>query len=186
MIRTIQDVSQIQTGIWAKPVANGEVYYVQARHFDQNREFVHTIPELAMETSLSNHILRPGDVLIAAKGYDHFAVAYQGNMSPAVASSMFIVVRPEKMLLPAYLAWYINHPKTQYILSSHAKGTALPSLTKKDIGNLEILIPSIRRQEIILKIEALTIQEKQIRQQIETLNETRVQQLIFNAINTAV
>lgn len=186
MIKKVHEVAQIQTGIWAKPVANGQVYYVQARHFNHNREFMHTVPDLAMDTTISKHILQPGDVLIAAKGYDHFAVTYQGNIKPAVASSMFIVLRPQKILLPEYLTWYMNHPKTQYILSGNAKGTALPSLTKKDIGDLEILIPSIARQEIILKIETLRIREKQIKQQIATLTESRIQQLIFNAIDTPV
>ena len=178
---TIKDIAHIQTGIYEKPVAFGEIFYVQARHFDDNRQFLDTVtPELHFDKKLEKHFLQKGDVLVAAKGYDHFAVAYQGIAYPAVASSMFIVLRLQTpALLPDFLAWFINHPKTQAVLSGSAKGTALPSLNKSDIGDLIIPIPPLEKQDLILNIEKLRHQELALKKQIEALKYAIIQETIF-------
>lgn len=181
----IKDIVQIQTGIYEKPVAFGEVYYVQARHFDENRNFISTVtPELPLDNKLEKHFLQKGDVLVASKGYDHFAVAYEGIIKPAVASSMFIVLRPKTEISPQYLAWFINHPNTQNILTGNSKGTALPSITKSDIGDLTISIPNLKIQETILKINELRKKEKTLKVGIENLKDVIIQNTILKYLNT--
>ena len=182
----IHDIAKIQTGIYEKPVAFGEIFYVQARHFDDNRNFLDSVtPELPFERKLEKHFLQKGDVLVAAKGYDHFAVAYQGIAYPAVASSMFIVLRLQTpSVLPDYLAWFINHSKTQTLLSGSAKGTALPSINKSDIGDLNIPIPTLEKQELILNIEKLRHKELVLKKQIEKLKNSIIQQTIFKHLET--
>ena len=182
----INKIASIQTGVYVKPSADGQLYYIQARHFDNNRRFIQTVkPELPLDEKMEKHILQRGDVLVAAKGYDRFAVAYSGFPRPAVASSMFIVLRITKMdkLLPEYLAWFINHPKTQSILSGSSKGTSLPSVTKDDVGNLEILVPSVEKQRSVLKVYELFQKERELKIKLDTLSTSKVQQQIFNAIS---
>jgi len=142
-------------------------------------------PELPFDEKLEKHILQPGDVLVAAKGYDRFAVTYNDLPQPAVASSMFIVLHITDIdqIVPEYLAWFINHPKTQSILSGSSKGTALPSVTKDDVGKLEILIPPIKKQKSVLKLFELFQKERQLKLQLDTLLSSKVQQQIFNAIS---
>ena len=184
MKKQVKNVVKIKTGVYKKPGLLGEVYYVQARHFDENREFITSVkPDLPYDEKLSKHFLQPGDVLIASKGYDHFAVAYKGIIKPAVASSMFIVLRiNNKLILPEFLTWYLNHPTTQNILSGNSKGTALPSITKSDVGNLEISIPSIQKQNAILNLNELLQKEKNLRKQIENLRESEIQQQLLNVL----
>jgi restriction endonuclease S subunit len=112
-------------------------------------------------------------------------VAYKGIIKPAVASSMFIVLRIEntKQLLPEFLAWFVNNPNTQTILSGNAKGTALPSINKDDVGSLEISIPPLKHQESILKIQSLRKQEISIKKQMDDLREQYIQQIILNTID---
>ena len=87
------------------------------------------------------------------------------------------------LLLPEYLAWIINHPKTQNILSGSSKGTALPSVTKDDVGNLEILVPSVEKQRSVLKVYELFQKERELKLKLDTLSTSKVQQQIFNAIS---
>lgn len=183
---TINNIASIQTGVYIKPSADGQLYYIQARHFDNNRRFIPTVkPELPFDEKIEKHILQRGDVLVAAKGYDRFAVAYSGFPRPAVASSMFIVLRITKIdkLMPEYLAWFINHPKTQRILSGNSKGTALPSVTKDDVGNLEILVPPIAKQRSVLKVYELFQKERELKLKLDALLTSKIQQQIFNVIS---
>ena len=169
MDKLITDIAQIQTGIYEKPKLMGEVFYVQARHFDSNRNFIDTVkPDLPNEAKLQKHFLQIGDVLVAAKGYDHFAVDYKGKIKPAVASSMFIILRlfDTSKILPEFLAWFINQANTQ-----------------SDIGNLKITIPTIKKQKAILAIQALLKKEDAIRMKIKNLRALQIQHLILNEIN---
>jgi len=179
-------LASLQTGVYAPSSSNGQLYYIQARHFDQNRNFITTIkPDLPFDKKLEKHILQSGDILVAAKGYDRFAFPYRGTPHPAVASSMFIVLRNIDMeqILPEYLAWFINHPKTQSILSGSSKGTALPSVTKDGVGNLEILVPTVEKQKSVLKVYELFQKERELRLKLDALSTSKIQQQIFNAIS---
>lgn len=185
MKKKLKDIAQIQTGIYAKPAKPAQVYYIQARHFDKMKEFIPSInPELKEEEKLEKHYLHVGDVLVAAKGYDNFAITCKGIIKPSVASSMFIIlrIRDKKQLLPDFLRWFINHPKTRAYLKSNSKGTALPSITKKTLGDLVIPIISLKKQEKIFQVHELVLKEKQIKEKIETLNDKIIEQKLLNVI----
>ena len=184
-MKKLSTLVNMQTGIYSKPQPNGQVYYVQARHFDDNKEFISSVkPDLELEPKLEKHYLQLGDVLVAAKGANHFAVAYKAIIKPAVASSMFIVLRIKdiNILLPEFLTWFINNPTTQAILAGSEKGTSIPSINKGDIESLEISLPSVQKQQSILKIQALRQKEVSLQKQKDLLTEQYIHQIISNTL----
>ena len=185
-MRTIlKDIANIQTGVFAKPTQNGEIVYLQAKHFDENGEITETLyPNLKIENKkIEKHLLNKGDVLFAAKGTKNFAAWYNNNEIHAVASTTFFVIRlRNKNVLPGYLMWFLNHPNTQLLLKKHAKGSSITSIPKIALSDLEILVPDIKTQKIILKIQTPRNKERKLRQQIEHLKEKEIQQQLFNAI----
>lgn len=180
----LKHIANIQSGIYAKPELDGEVYYIQARHFNRVHQFNTAVkPDLRADAKIEKHFLQMGDILVAAKGYDHFAVEYEGIIKPAVASSMFIVIRlQEKNILPAFLSWFINLHQTQKILLDSAKGTSLPSITISALADLEIPIPTIEKQNLILQIHELYQKEIILNEKLFSLHEKQIQQQILNAI----
>jgi restriction endonuclease S subunit len=84
--------------------------------------------------------------------------------------------------LPGYLTWFLNHPDTQVLLKGHARGTSMASISKAVLAELEIPIPNIQKQELVLKIFKFRNKEKNLKQQIETLREKEIQHLLINAI----
>ncbi len=180
---TLKHITSIQTGVFAKPIQKGEIVYLQAKHFDENGELSETLfPDLNADNRTDKHLLKKGDVLFAAKGTKNFAAWYD-NEIPAVASTSFFVIRLiEKNVLPGYLTWFLNHPRTQLLLKAHARGTSIASISKAVLSDLEIPIPDIQKQELILKIFKLRNKEKSLKQQIETLRERKIQHLLINAI----
>ena len=183
----LKHITNIQTGVFAKPIKEGEIVYLQAKHFDENGLLISLLhPDLLAENISGKHLLQPGDVLFAAKGTKNFAAWYESKNLPAVASTSFFVIRLKEntinKILPEFLAWYINQPVSQKFLKGNAMGTSIVSISKAVLEELEISIPDLQTQKAILIISHLRNSEKKLKQQIESLREKQIQQQIFNTL----
>jgi restriction endonuclease S subunit len=180
----IKDITNIQTGLFAKPMGEGDVIYLQVKHFDEDGKLQSDLHGDLLSAYISEkHLLKDGDVLFAAKGTKNFAAVFENHNEPSVASTSFFVIKPtDKKLLPQYLAWVLNSHTTQTLLKGQAIGTSIPSISKQVLENLEIAVPSIETQKAILQITKLRNMEKSLKQKIETLREKLIQQQIINAI----
>lgn len=180
----IKDITNVQTGLFAKPAGIGELVYLQSKHFDEYGQ-LHSVlhSDLPAEGISEKHLLKDGDVLFAAKGTKNFAAVFENHNEPSVASTSFFVIRlTDKKVLPQYLAWFLNNHSTQTLLKGHAIGTSIPSITKQVLENLEIAVPNIEIQKVILQITKLRNKEKSLKQKIELLREKQIQQQIINSI----
>jgi restriction endonuclease S subunit len=180
----IIDISTVQTGFFTKPLGEGDVIYLQVKHFNELGQLQSALHGDLLSAYISEkHLLKDGDVLFAAKGSKNFAAVFENHNEPAVASTSFLVIRlTDKKVLPQYLAWFLNSHATQTLLKSQAIGTSIPSISKHVLENLEIAVPSIEKQKAILQITKLRNKEKSLKQEIETLREKQIQQQIINAI----
>lgn len=185
MKTTLDNIAEIKTGLFAKPESKGQVVYLQARDFDENGKLLSELfPGLKNDESVKNHLLQPGDVLFAAKGTKNFATVYEIHNQTCVASTSFFVIRiKETKLLPDYLAWSLNHPDIQSHLKMKAKGTSIPSITKSVLEKVELSIPPVETQHLILEIIKLKEKEKTLKKRIDILKDQKVQQIIMKAIN---
>ena len=186
METTIRNIASLHSGIYAKPDYQGDVYYVQARHFNAQKEFDTRVqPDLQLEGSkLKNNLLQPGDVLLAVRGNNNFAVQYKGIIKPAVASTMFVVIRilDQNLILPEYLTWFLNLSVNQSKLQNKAKGTSILSLSKFDIEDLEIIVPPMQKQKAVLEFDALKKKELTILKKLQELKEKEIQHLLLTSL----
>ena len=143
--------------------------------------------DLKMTNINSRHLLRDGDILFAAKGAKNFAALYNSENKLAVASTSFFVIRLtdaiRTKLLPEFLVWFINNPPSLKLLKDQAIGTAIVSISKSVLADLEIPIPGVAQQKAILKIAELRNKERKIKSEIENLKEKQVQHAVRNALN---
>ncbi len=184
MKKKIKDITNIQTGLFAKPADHGDVVYLQSKHFDEKGQLRTTLhPDIKSDNITSKHMLQTGDVLFAAKGTKNFATVFENHNMAAVASTSFFVIRiTDKTILPDYLVWFLNLPTIQYLLKSKAWGTAIPSIRKPVLDELEITIPPIEKQKIIVKLSKLASNEEEIRTQIASLQKHLIKQKILKEI----
>lgn len=181
----LKHIANIRTGLFAKPSGVGEVVYLQAKHFDDYGQLLFTLhPDLMFKEISEKHLLRNGDVLFSAKGTKNFAAVYECHNEPAVASTSFFVLRlTDKKVLPEYLAWFLNSHSIKALLKGSAVGTSIPSISKQVLENLEMAVPDIEIQKVILQIAKLRNREKALKLEIEALREKQIQQEIIKAIN---
>jgi len=182
----LKNIATIQTGIFANTVLQGEIVYLKAKHFDENGQLRTKLhPDLYPTNGIEKHFLKPDDIIFAAKGPKNFAAIYESKNQPAVASTSFLIIRLNKKAtdtLPEYLAWFLNHHSTQKLLKRKAIGSNIVSISKAALGDLEIYVPDLQKQEIILKLQSSRSREKELKKQIEILKEKLIQQQILNGI----
>ena len=181
----ITNIATIHSGIYAKPDLEGEVFYVQAKHFNSAKEFDASIkPDLHLEGKIIKHLLKTGDILLAAKGNNNFAVHFKGMIKPAVASSIFIVIRikDQRAILPEFITWFLNLHSTQTHFKNSSKGSALQSLTKNEVEQFEIAIPTLEKQQAIIKFYNLRKLERSISKQLDNLKEQEIQHLLLTKL----
>jgi restriction endonuclease S subunit len=177
------DLAMIRTGVFAKPKPGGQVVYLQAKHFDEEGVITDEVrPELKIDESIGKHLLKPGDVLFAAKGLKNFAYVFRGSF-PAVASTTFFVstlIQPG--ILSDYIVWFLNNPDTLKLIKRQAIGSDIVSISKSVLEKLEVPVASVDDQKRILEIAQLGKREKDLRHEIAELRQLQVQQQIKNAI----
>ncbi len=176
MKKSLKYIAELQSGIYIKPDIHADILYLQAVHFDKSGQFDNVVaPQLKLNHKIEKHLLQKDDILFAAKGIQNFAVVYNIDIGQAVASSSFIVIRikPAFQLAinPNYLAWYINHNKKTELLQQQKIGTTVPSISIKQLREMEIIIPQIKKQNEIIYVQQLHDREKQLKVQLENLHD---------------
>lgn len=175
---------KIRTGVFAKPIPDGSISYLHAKHFDESGNLISfPVPELEDDRLVAKHLLRSGDVLFAAKGARNFATVYTGKIA-AVASTTFFVLRCDKSkLLPEYLAWKLNDPSTLNLLQTSAIGSSLVSISKTSLEETEIKIPSLKQQKLVIEIDRLSKIENALRLKVAELRHDLTRQQLADAVN---
>ena len=186
---TIRHLAHIRSGLttYRKAPLNGQAIYLNARLFDRYGHFLldpkansrpaevgfQNLLDLRITPRTERYLLEPGDVLFAAKGEKNFATVYDPAIGPAVASATFFVLRLRSefssQIDPHYLAWLLNHPTYLRILKSQALGSTPPSISKKTLQQLDVHLPSLPKQQVVLAIDRLQKRRDTILQRIRTL-----------------
>lgn len=180
----LKDIAEIRTGFFGRPVTHGDIVYLQNKQFDDNGQLATRLyPDLIAAEVSQKHLLRPGDILFAAKGSKNFAAVFDRPDIKAVASTSFFVlsVNP-KIVLPAYICWYLNVGSTQNLLKTQAMGSSIPSISKQVLEALSIPVPTYTKQQQIVQLAALQHRQRDIMTRLAILQHQQTELSILNAI----
>ncbi|GHB87847.1 restriction endonuclease subunit S [Persicitalea jodogahamensis] len=167
MLLPLDHIVDIQIGMGLRPAKTGEpIAFLNPGDFDEYGRMLSVEPPTRLNSArnvMERAWIEPEDVLLMGRGSRHSAVFYRKEYPRAVASAAFYILRvnePE-VVLPEFLACYLNQPGTQTQLDRRVSSSAtVPTLNKKDLLDLPIPVPSldIQRRLIDLHNEFLTIQ----------------------------
>lgn len=184
-VSKLKDISEIQTGLYAKVSPSPDSVYLQVNDFDKEGVMFKTA-KVSVFAGVKNHghYLNVGDLLFAAKGTKNFCTVFIGHDEKCVASSSFLVIRVAKSgtAEPEYINWFLNLPSTLMLLSSNAVGTSIPSITKVMLEDVEIPLPSIATQKKIVEIAKLQKRERQLREEISVKRQQIIDYKLKNII----
>lgn len=96
-------------------------------------------------------IAEDGDVVISARGKSVAAVV-KSRRKLVVSSSLYLVRVNTNIILPEFLALYLNSPVGQMVLQKRATGATIKTILKGALENIEIPRLPLKEQEIIVKM----------------------------------
>lgn len=166
-------ICDVQSGFTARTGLNqavqGGVPTVQLRDLKGDADFdPATAPTYALDLSVERYAARAGDLLFRSRGDRNTAVVVTSeSKASAVAVLPLMVLRPHQGTVdPRYLAWFINQPKTQRYFDKQALGTSIQMIRKTDLDELEIDLPDLATQRLIVEIDALARREQTLLRQL--------------------
>lgn len=111
----------------------------------------------------NNQLAFCDDIIFRSRGQNNTAGIICNNITNAIVAAPLIRMRIIKPIAyPRYIMWFINQPSSQKMLASNAKGTGQQMISKKDLEQLEIIIPSIEQQKQIVEISLLEEKEQSL------------------------
>ena len=184
-MRKLSNIASIRNGYSnrgkVQDQPNGQVHVVQMKDLELNYSKIGTNAyRIESSKTIQKHLLKQGEILLLSRGANNKAVCFDGEYEQAVAASAFFVIALKvETVLPAYLAWYLNQKPVQQEFEKLGEGTMIRNLNKSYIENLEIPIPSMEKQQEIVRIYNLWQQEQQILQQIITKKNQLIEHLLL-------
>jgi restriction endonuclease S subunit len=175
--KLLKEIAFVRSGVFLKSHEPAVVNYLQTKDFDIDGKLKNKLyPSVSKSQVSENHFLKSGEILFAAKGWKNFAAICDNNMLPAVASTSFLVISLSvDYISPRFLVWWLNSERIQEFLKSVAKGTAIPSITKSQLENVEVIAFPMDIQEKLIRLSELRIRKKNLILDIEKLNEFKLE-----------
>ena len=180
----LSDIAQLQFGLYTKPTENGNAAYLQVKHFDDWGNQTHKIDTfIQIDQKNETHLLEEGDILLVGKGMRNFAWTYQRKHGPAMASSIFFVIKVDRSkVIPEFLTTLFNMPQTQSYFQTLGAGSSIPSIRKSELEAFTIKFPPLELQEKVITIKQLHYKELDLSRQIITEKQKVYQAVIKNLI----
>jgi restriction endonuclease S subunit len=168
MQKQLKDIANVKFGLYVKPLEKGFAKYLQAKNFDDFGNLQSDIEAFVnIDNKNESHLLEDGDVLFVGKGFRNFAWTYNRSMGPAIASSIFYVIRSNKQKVnPHYITTLFNSSKYQSQFQSMGAGSSIPSIRKGELESIVLEIPKIEIQNKVADFSTLHSEEIKLSNQI--------------------
>jgi len=192
MIHKLLNIVNIRTGVYTKNTnGHGDAYYLQVNNFDKDGQLElnqELFKDVILGEILDIHLLKQDSILFASKGGRYFAYTYKTeHIAPAVAASVFFVLSIKEdyqyKIKADYITWFLNNDNTITWLKSKAKGSSVPSISKVDLGDINIPVPSWESQEKILNMNQLALKEQNLIRSLSIQKNIYYQHLLNNLAN---
>src|SRR5215475_648462 len=166
-----------------KPDASGKYRVVQVGDVTPDAGFLESsLLRVSLRDVKRSQILETGDVLFISRGPRKQAIAITWPIENAIATSQFLVLRPDERVLPEFLAWYINQRPAQRYIDEHSTGTSASLINLEAMRGLPVEVPPVETQARITKIHQLSLREKELMEAIKNKRRALIEMTLLRMI----
>lgn len=188
----INDMANTSTGYTFRgaiqPALNGNVFVLQAKNITQ-QAYVRDLENLVsttLEMPRSNSYLKYNDVVLVSRGSgagSFKSTVFKSKEKNAIASSSLIILRVKSNdILPEYLSLFLNSIDGQRLLSNILSGSQIKTILCKDLNDVRIPVPSIKKQEALIALYQNINRQERIAERQNQIKKTIFSTLIRNLI----
>src|SRR3972149_6876854 len=167
MKKKITEIADVQIGYQFRkkiePADDGTNRVIQIRDFDENHTLNREgLSRVRIDKSTEQYLIHQGDVLFLSRGHRNWAAPIIDELQNTVAVGHFFVIKVRnEIILPEYLAWYINQSRAQeYFHNIAGRGTNMPLVTLSAFKGLPVDVPDMATQHRIVELSRLMEREK--------------------------
>lgn len=188
----LHDICQLQTGYTVRgrlePARDGGRPCVQLRDLLEGGLLdAGNLQRFDLDPLPDRYSVGPGDVVFKSRGQPNIACAISADVAElAIALLPLIILRPKPGLVsPEYLAWAINQPDAQRQLDAEAQGTSLRMISKTSLENIEVPVPDLKTQALIVQVANLAARETTLLQELAGKRHTLSNLILADLANAA-
>lgn len=132
-----------------------------------------------------DYFLRRGDILLPNRGTRCTAYVYDLPLTNVLVGAQFYIIRPNEGKVRAdYLAWFLRTEVAAAHFALRRKGTLVQTVQRKDVLELELPLPPLAKQDSLIALDALAIQERQLSTELALKKASYTQRLMLQAASS--
>lgn len=163
----------------------GDVFVVQANNILKNGVIDNLYSKVALSRGKKSEFLKKDDVLLTFR--NRFCAGIIENLQGKfIASSTVYILRVRFLdkLIPRYLMIYLNSSLGQRSLKRQVQQSTIFSLSRKDLGELDISIPRREKQEEVINFHSIYNRYAQLEERKMNLMKQMSKEFIENLIRS--
>ena len=191
MKKKITEIADVQIGYQFRkkiePADDGTNRVIQIRDFDENHTLNREcLSRVRIDKSTEQYLIHQGDVLFLSRGHRNWAAPIIDELQNTVAVGHFFVIKVRnEIILPEYLAWYINQsPAQEYLHNIARRGTHMPLVTLSAFKGLPVDVPDMATQHRIVELSRLMEREKKLLAELQEKRLLLIKTISLKAIKT--
>lgn len=115
------------------------------------------------QRDISQMLLKKGDVIFQSKGNRFEAIYVDKDYDNLVASQVYFTLKLDsKKILAKYLTWFLNSEVAADYFEMNSSGSVINVMSRKVLGDLEINLPSIEDQQVVVDLLESFSEEREI------------------------
>lgn len=183
-IKTIKNIAEVVAGYTfrsALPVqSDGRMLVVQAKDVGDNICIDDAgLVRIGGQEYKTNAIIKRNDVVVSVRG-NFRAGVFESDLQEVIASSSVYILRlTDEDILPEYLAIFLNSAVGQKQIKQSLTGGAIKTILRKDLEDLEIVIPEVAKQKLIINIYKNNKKQQELLEKKQSI----INKVTDNAIN---
>jgi restriction endonuclease S subunit len=112
------------------------------------------------------HFIQNGDLLFKSRGSNNTSSIFDDKITAILSAPLLLIRINNTQILPEYLNWYIGSSIAQSYFNSISEGTSQKMINKSALENLEINIPPLEKQKLIIELARLAVLESELLDQL--------------------
>jgi hypothetical protein len=130
------------------------------------------------------HYALKDDLIFRSRGVSISSVILEQSLERCVVAAPLykIRIKDKGRILPEYLNWYLGQGAAQDYFQRRATGTGSLMVSKQNLGLLEVVVPQMKKQKLIVDIVNLSRSQSELSERIESLRIKHVSSILAECI----